>query len=121
VGERASDETFDLGPVVRTDTWIDRISKVLKTDRSGALTADDLAASSCNQASKSLYPTDNTTAPIKSPKKPMAINPPIAPKNITSMGTEALRPNMTAFMGPSEAVTSTSQIVSKTAGVLAIV
>jgi hypothetical protein len=31
VGERASDETFDLGPVVRTDTWIDRISKVLKT------------------------------------------------------------------------------------------
>ena len=31
VGERDSDETFDLCPVVRIDTWTDRILKILKT------------------------------------------------------------------------------------------
>jgi hypothetical protein len=41
-------------------------------------------------------------APVKSPRKPEDINPPITPRKITSIGTEAPFPKNIAFSGVSD-------------------
>ena len=54
------------------------------------------------QATKSLYPSEITIAPVNKPIKPERIKPPTTPKNMTSIGTGAPFPNKTGFRTLSE-------------------
>ena len=62
--------------------------------------AEDFAGSTLllsTQARNSLYPTDKMIAPRNNPMRPMAMKPPMTPRNTTAMGTAAPRPRSTGF------------------------